>query len=152
MSERGPPDGGSRTSPDGGLPSRLTQQSTSPLTDERRISVDASSHRMSRTSSDVGDGDDMELFAFLQQHDLGKYADVLRVDGVHKVAHLRDVIEEECVQQWGMSKVEARRLVRVYEKWKKQHRKTIPQKLVSKCMIHTARRLDRKLLNLCLCN
>lgn len=83
------------------------------------------------TLTELTEGDDNELLAFLAEHDLEKYAERLRAEGVHRVSHLRDVVEEECIAQWGMSRVEARRLVRVYEKWKKHHRLPITKRLVS---------------------
>ena len=58
------------------------------------------------------------LEEFLAKHSLSTFADKMRESGITEVQHLEDVDENDAVSDFGMSKFQARRLLRAFHEWK----------------------------------
>eukprot|EP00117_Sycon_ciliatum_P042015 scpid31163/ scgid1134/ Tyrosine-protein kinase PR2 len=125
MADRSPSsDGDTRTSPDGAQSHRNHAPDSSEYDSQQRRHSRNSAAELAATAEE-----DAELVDFLTTHVLQQYADALRASGIRKVEHLADVQETDC-EEMGMTKFESRRLLRVYEKWKKHRKSTIPKRLV----------------------
>ena len=62
------------------------------------------------------------LDALLEEHGLLTFVAEMKKAGVTEMQHLQDVGEQDAISEFGMSKFQAKRLVRVFQEWKERNR------------------------------
>ena len=63
------------------------------------------------------------LEKWLQKNALSAHFEKMSECGITRVSHLQDVAEEDAVSDVGMTKFEARRLIRAFKEWKETPKK-----------------------------